>query len=82
MLVGVAAIVGAYEDTYTNAPSQFLHESPTAATNVLLAAAFGYLATAFLGASVSANREHETAAHDRDRELTHAHDDLVSEKNL
>ena len=44
-LLGAAAIAGAYEEIYTNAPSQFLKESPTAATAVLLAAALGYLAT-------------------------------------
>ncbi|WP_426566947.1 hypothetical protein ACPPVT_10590 [Angustibacter sp. McL0619] len=83
MLVGVAAIVGAYEDTYSNAPSLFLHESPTAATNVLLAVALGYLATAFLGASVFANRAHETAANGTSAsELDPAQDDLVSEKTL
>ena len=47
LCMGAAAIVGAYEETYTNAPSQFIHESPTAATTVLLAAALGYVATAF-----------------------------------
>ncbi|HET8595890.1 MAG TPA: hypothetical protein VFM07_11630 [Intrasporangium sp.] len=49
-LIGAAAIVGAYEETYTNAPSQFVAESPTAATTVLLAAALGYLATTLLPA--------------------------------
>lgn len=44
-LLGIAAIVGAYEETYTNAPSQFIRESPYAATTVLLAVALGYLAT-------------------------------------
>jgi hypothetical protein len=44
-LLGAAAIAGAYEEIYTNAPSQFLKESPTAATTVLLASALGYLAT-------------------------------------
>lgn len=44
-LLGSAAIVGAYEEIYTNAPSQFISESPEAGTTVLLAAAFGYLAT-------------------------------------
>jgi hypothetical protein len=77
-LVGVAAIVGAYESIYTDSPSQFLSESPTAATQVLLAAALGYLATAFLGPAVEVNREHEAATH-RD---TDAHDDLIPEKNL
>lgn len=71
MLVGAAAIVGAYEETYTNAPSQFVHESPTAATTVLLAAALGYLATAFLGPQIAVSRKAE-AAHTR-------HDETVSE---
>ena len=47
-LVGAAAIVGAYETTYTSAPSQFLTESPTAATTILFAAALGFLATTAL----------------------------------
>lgn len=56
MLVGIAAIVAAYEETYTNAPSQFLRESPTAATTILLAVSLGYLATALLGPQVQASR--------------------------
>jgi hypothetical protein len=48
-LLGAAAIVGAYEETYTNAPSQFLQESPTAGTTVLFAVALGFLATSLLG---------------------------------
>ena len=79
MLVGIAAIVGAYEETYTNSPSQFLHESPTAATNVLLAAALGFLATAFLGAQVAANREHEASAASNNDDNDH---DLIPEKSL
>jgi hypothetical protein len=47
-LVGAAAIVGAYEETYTNAPSQFLHESLAAGTTVLFAVALGYLAASLL----------------------------------
>ena len=47
-LVGAAAIVGAYEETYTNAPSQFLAESPAAGTTVLFAVALGYLAASLL----------------------------------
>lgn len=43
-LVGVAALVGAYEQTYTNAPAEFVRQSPEAATTVLLAVALGYLA--------------------------------------
>lgn len=44
-LVGAAAIAGAYELVYTQAPSQFLADSPGAVTTVLLAAALGFLAT-------------------------------------
>ncbi|WP_404393417.1 hypothetical protein [Humibacillus xanthopallidus] len=44
-LVGAAAIVGAYEAVYTSAPSQFMSESPAAATTVLLAVGLGFLAT-------------------------------------
>src|SRR6478735_5456582 len=49
-LLGAASIVGAYESVYTNAPSQFLTESPAAATTVLLAVGLGYLATNLLAA--------------------------------
>jgi hypothetical protein len=52
-LVGVAGIVGAYESTYTNAPSQFIHTSGTAFTTLLLAAAMGFLATTLLGPELS-----------------------------
>ena len=51
-LLGAAAIAGAYEETYTNAPSQFLRESPTAGTTVLFAVALGFLATSLLGESL------------------------------
>ena len=47
-LLGSAALVAAYEQTYTNAPSQFLSESPTAVTSILLAVALGYLALSLL----------------------------------
>jgi hypothetical protein len=55
-LVGVAALVGAYEEAYSASPSEFLSTSPTAATTVLLAAAFGFVAAALLAASVSPGR--------------------------
>lgn len=57
-LVGAAALVGAYEETYTAAPSQFLTDSPGAATTVLLASAFGYLVTTLISG------EREEAARD------------------
>jgi hypothetical protein len=83
MLVGAAAIVGAYEETYTSSPSQFLHESPTAATTVLLAAALGYVATSVLGPQIAVSREH-AAADGRDvppAPRPH-HDETVSETPL
>jgi hypothetical protein len=60
-LLGAAAIVGAYEETYTNAPSQFLKESPTAGTTVLFAVALGFLATSLLGEGLRAGA-HESGA--------------------
>lgn len=47
-LVGVAAIVGAYESAYTSSPPTFLTTSPQAATTVLLAAAFGFIGTTII----------------------------------
>ena len=58
-LLGAAAIVGAYEETYTNAPSQFLKDSPTAGTTVLFAVALGFLATSLLGEGLRAG-QHES----------------------
>ncbi|MBA2956014.1 hypothetical protein GON03_16875 [Nocardioides sp. MAH-18] len=48
-LLGVVALVGAYEKTFSLSPDQFLNQSPTAATTVLLAAGLG-----FLGAIIAA----------------------------
>jgi hypothetical protein len=70
MLVGVAAIVGAYEETYTDAPSQFLSESPTAATTVLLAVSLGYLATSVLGPQIQASRTRPDPSDRRGRAST------------
>lgn len=52
-LLGIAAMVGAYEEIFTNAPSQFVAESPEAGTTVLLAAALGYLATSVVHALIA-----------------------------
>jgi len=43
VLVGVAAMAGAYETSFTDSPPQFMTTSPLAATSVLLAAGFGFL---------------------------------------
>jgi hypothetical protein len=44
-LLGAAAMVGAYEASYTLSPPQFLTTSPQAGTAVLLAAGFGFIGT-------------------------------------
>jgi len=47
-LVGAAAIVGAYEASYSSSPSTFLTSSPQSATTVLLAAGFGFVGTTII----------------------------------
>ena len=64
-LVGAAGLAGAYEATYTAAPSQFLHESPTALTTLLLAAAIGHLATLAVLPTAERRREPETVPHEQ-----------------
>lgn len=44
-LVGIGALVGAYETAYLASPSDVAADSAVAATSVLLAAAFGFAAT-------------------------------------
>jgi hypothetical protein len=56
-LVGAASIVGSYESVYTNAPSQFLSDSPAAATTVLLAVGLGYLAVNLVAPQASPTAE-------------------------
>src|SRR5262245_22519473 len=58
-LLGVGGIVGTYESTYTNAPSQFMHESGTAFTTLLLAAAMGHLAVMIIGPELGGDRAKE-----------------------
>jgi hypothetical protein len=60
-LVGAAAMVGAYEETYTASPSMFLDDSVTAATTVLLAVAMGVLGSALLGEDIVEQRAAEHA---------------------
>lgn len=61
-LVGSAAMVGAYEQTYADSPSLFLTDSPTAATTVLLAAAMGLVGTVLLGQEIASRRDAERDA--------------------
>lgn len=59
LLVGAAAMSAAYETTFMTLPSAFPYESPTAATQMALAAAVGYLAASFLGPAVQHERDDE-----------------------
>jgi len=74
LLVGVAAVVGAYEEAYTASPSQFLDQSFSSVTSVLLAAAIGFLASSILGPVVAERRTQERLAAERD--ATDRPDDL------
>jgi prepilin signal peptidase PulO-like enzyme (type II secretory pathway) len=49
-LVGMAAMAGAYETTFTASPPDVLSTSPTWATSVLLTTAIGFAATVWFGA--------------------------------
>lgn len=57
LLLGSAAMVGGYEETYTADSPAFLADSPVAATTVLLAAGIGFLATSILGPQTAAPGE-------------------------
>lgn len=65
-LVGAAAMVGAYEQTYADSPSLFVTDSPTAATTVLLAVAMGVLGSVLLGEDIVDARQDERDHVDRD----------------
>ncbi|WP_157574407.1 hypothetical protein [Jiangella muralis] len=67
-LIGAAAVVGSYEVAYTAAPPEFVETSPTALTTVLLAAAFGFLATVFLGNTIEEERARERGRYASDDE--------------
>ena len=59
LLCGAAAMTAAYETIFMLTPSAFPYESPTAATQVALAAGVGYLAASLLGPVVEGERDHE-----------------------
>lgn len=61
LLVGAAAMTAAYETTFMATPSAFPYESPSAATQMALAAGVGYLAASFLGAAVDRGRAEEAS---------------------
>lgn len=60
LLVGAAAMSAAYETTFMTLPSAFPYESPTAATQMALAAGMGFLAASLLGPAVAHERDEET----------------------
>lgn len=64
-LVGSAAMVGAYEQTYAASPSLFVTDSPTAATTVLLAVAMGVIGSVLLGEDIAESREEEVDSRHR-----------------
>lgn len=64
-LVGAAALVGAYEQTYADSPTLFLTDSPTAATTILLACAMGVVGSVLLGEDVADERRAETGVRRR-----------------
>ena len=65
LLVGAASLSAAYETTFMATPSAFLYESPTAATQMALAAGVGYLAASFLGPAIDTERETERSSRPR-----------------
>jgi hypothetical protein len=73
-LIGVAALVGAYEELYTSAPSQFVGDSMGAATAILLAVAVGYLVASLTslqrGAPPATRRGGRSAPRDPDTRTT------------
>ena len=81
-LVGAAAIVGAYESAYTDAPSQFMSESLVAATSMLLAVGLGYLAATLVvlqqDATESAGQHRPNRARSSNFEPNTKLDDLVT----
>lgn len=85
LLVGAAAMTAAYETTFMVTPSAFPYESPSAATQMALAAGVGYLAASFLGAAVDRGRAEEASVSRRgprpdDGESTKL-DSLMTTKN-
>lgn len=65
LLTGAAAMAAAYETTFMSTPSAFPYESPTAATQMALAAGVGYLAASFLGPAVEHERDDEAVRRPR-----------------
>jgi len=73
-LVGVGALVGAFETAYVAAPSQVATTSVTAVTSIVLAAAVGFLAVALVagdggGTSTSSRRRRTEDTNDEELEI-------------
>ena len=81
-LLGVAALVGAYEYTYSAAPPEVASTSVSAVTALLFTAAVGFLATALVapGAEGPVHRSGRRPA-PRDDEETQNLDDMMMEKS-
>lgn len=60
LLAGAAAMSAAYETIFMTTPSAFPYESPTAATQMAVAAGFGFLAASVLGPAVAHDRDDDT----------------------
>lgn len=77
-LLGAAALTGAYEYTYTLAPAEVTGTSMTAATSLLMTAAFGFLVVALVapGSAAEPTAPH-TARPKADDGEHHALDDMM-----
>jgi hypothetical protein len=69
ILIGAAAMVGAYEQTYAASPTLFLSDAPTAATTMLLACAMGVVGAILLGEDIVDSRQREVS-HRRHEEVS------------
>ena len=69
MLLGAAAMAGAYEAVYTANPSGFLTTSPAQATAVLIAAGAGFACTALLGPVLERDRVTQPESHPEPRAI-------------
>lgn len=77
-LLGAAAMTGAYEYTYTAAPAEVTGTSMTAATSLLITAAFGFLAVALLAPGPDSEPAAPRAARPQaDDGENHALDDMM-----
>jgi hypothetical protein len=85
LLAGAAAMGAAYETTFMNLPSAFPYESPTAATQMALAAGVGYLAGSFLAPTSEPGPSDEAIPRPRpkasDEEPSTQLDSLMTSKN-